>query len=94
MNIEKQNEFLLSLVNRLYLEVGAHKVLAEMAKNRMGSREVDSILAEARSDSALRSHTESACEILAAALPLVEDSQADRMLAGFLSRLNGQQAQD
>lgn len=94
MNIEKQNEFLLSLVNRLYLEVGAYRVLGEIARNSLGSGKVDSILADARSDSMLRSRVDSSCLILSAGLPLADEEDADRLMTQFLAQSNRRQAPD
>jgi hypothetical protein len=91
MNLEKQNEFLLKLLHRLYLEVGAYRVFVEYAKEFGIGSEVEAILQQARTDPALRAQIDSYCQILAAGLPLADAANPDQSLRQFLSQLNPEQ---
>ena len=94
MDIQKQNEFLLSLLNRLFLELVAYRVLVDSVKSAAGGPQIEAALQRSRLDPVTRSQVDSYCQILAAGLPLAAHESADRVLSQFLGQWNGQSAQD
>jgi hypothetical protein len=86
MTLEKQNEFLLSLVDRLYLELGAYVAFLEWVKLLAEGEDVEAILTQCRLDSALRSHVDATLQNLSAKLIQSEQLAPDRAYREFLER--------
>lgn len=90
MTIEKQNEFLLSLVTLLCSELCAHVAFQKWAKLLVEGEDVDvdGILAQCRRDPALQSHVDATLRDLSAKLYESAQSSPDQAFRQFLERWN------
>jgi hypothetical protein len=86
MTLEKQNEFLLSLVNRLYVELGAYVSFLEWVKLLAEGEDIDGILAKCRRDPALQIHVDATLRDLSAKLIQSDQFEPDRAYREFLER--------
>ncbi|MFZ0301887.1 MAG: hypothetical protein WAL75_04350 [Terracidiphilus sp.] len=91
MTIEEQRDYLLSVLRRLYLEVGVYRVFIEFGKLSMGDAAVNEILDEARKNSALLSHVNSFVQGFEASLTLSPHGDPEGVLREFLSQFGGKQ---
>jgi hypothetical protein len=91
MTIEEQRDFLLSVVRRLYFELGVYRVFTEFGKLSAGDDAVNRILAEARQDKTLRSHVNSFVQGFEASLELGTSDDPEKVLREFLEQLGGKQ---
>lgn len=91
MTIEEQRDFLLSVLRRLYTELGVYRVFIEFGKLSAGEAAVNRILDEARQDTTLRSHVNSFVQGFEASLALSPSGDPEQVLCEFLSQLDGRQ---
>jgi hypothetical protein len=84
MNAEKQNEFLLTLVRRLYLELGAHLGFLEWVKLVGKGEDIEEILAQCRFDPAVRPHVDAYMQSLSVELFESDQLDSDRAYREFL----------
>lgn len=86
MDREKQNEFLLSLLNRLYFELGAYVSFFEWVRLVSEGEDIDGILSQCRLDPALRSHVDATLLELSAKLTGTDELDPDQAYREFLER--------
>jgi hypothetical protein len=91
MTLEEQRDFLLSVLRRLYLELGVYMVFIEFGKLSVGDAEVDKILDAARREPALRSHVNSFVQGFEASLTLSPPVDPEKVLREFLSLLSSKE---
>jgi hypothetical protein len=84
MTIEKQNEFLLSLVNRLFLDLGAHLSFVLWVKILVPSENIDGVRDQARLDSELKAYVDAYMQGLSTTLRESVQSDPDRVYREFL----------
>jgi hypothetical protein len=79
MDIEKQNEFLLSLVNLLLADLGAHLGFLEWVKMVSQGQDIEGVLAQCRRDPAVKPAVDAYLQWLA--VSLAQSVQLDPGLA-------------
>jgi hypothetical protein len=75
MDIQKQNQFLLNLVNLLLADLGAHLAFLEWVKMVSRGEDVEGILAQSRRDPAVQPHVDAYLQWLS--VKLSQSAQLD-----------------
>jgi hypothetical protein len=91
MTIEEQRDYLLSVLRRIYLELGVYRVFIEFGKLSAGEDGVNKILNEARQDPTLQSHVNSFVQGFEASLALSPPGDPERVVREFLTQFGGTQ---
>lgn len=84
MDLEKQNEFLLSLVNRLFVDLGAHLSFVLWVKMLVPGEDIDGVRDQARIDPGLLAYVDAYMQGLAVSLSESDQLEPDRVYREFL----------
>jgi len=84
MDIERQNKFLLSLVNRLFSDLGAHLSFVLWVKMLVPGEDIDGVRDQARVDPELKKYVDAFLQGLSVSLSESDQLDPDRVYREFL----------